>query len=51
MKLAFKQKGPTDANRRMVCHTPFLIYLKHRGGDYPYFAVWVANEELMIPSG
>jgi len=51
MKLAFKQKGPPDTIKRMVCHTPFLIYLKQRGGSHPYYAVWVANEELMIPSG
>jgi hypothetical protein len=51
MKLAFKQKGPTVENKRMVCHAPFLLYLKHKGGTYPYFAVWVANEELMVPSG
>jgi len=51
MKLAFKQKGPTDSIRRMVCNAPFLLYLKQKGGKYPYFAVWVANEELMIPRG
>jgi hypothetical protein len=51
MRLAFKQKGPTDLNRRMVCNAPFLLYLKQKGGRYPYFAVWVANEELMIPRG
>ena len=51
MKLAFRQKGPNDVNRRMVCNTPFLLYLKHNGGAHPYFAVWVENEELMIPRG
>ena len=51
MKLAFKQKGPERGNRVMVCHAPFLVYLKHKDGAHPYFAVWVANEELMVPSG
>jgi hypothetical protein len=51
MKLAFMQKGPARTNRVMVCHTPFLVYIEHRGGAHTCFAVWVANEELMVPSG
>jgi len=50
MKLAFKQKGPATAHRRMVCSTPFLMYMKQKDGEHPYFTVWVDNRELMIPS-
>lgn len=51
MELAFKQKGPPAAARRMVCHTPFLFCLQRKGGEHPYFVMWVADEELMVPSG
>lgn len=27
---------------------PFLIYLRHKGAKYPYFAMWVDNDELML---
>jgi hypothetical protein len=50
MKLAFRQKGPPPEYRLLVCHAPFLVYLKQKDGKDPYFAVWVDNQELMIPS-
>lgn len=28
---------------------PFLIYMKKRGADQPYFAMWVDNAELLHP--
>jgi hypothetical protein len=28
---------------------PFLIYMKKRGADRPYFAMWVDNAELLQP--
>ena len=28
---------------------PFLIYMKKRGADQPYFAMWVDNAELLQP--
>ncbi|HBO43432.1 MAG TPA: hypothetical protein DD670_05780 [Planctomycetaceae bacterium] len=30
-----------------VVDRPFLIYMKQRGGDKPYFAMWVDNAELL----
>ena len=51
MELAFKQKGPPAAARRMVCHAPFLFCLQRKSGEHPYFVMWVADEELMVPSG
>jgi hypothetical protein len=32
-----------------VLDQPFLIYMKRRGGDSPYFVVWVDNAELLKP--
>lgn len=34
--------------RSLVFNEPFLIYLKEQGANYPYFAIWVDNPELMI---
>lgn len=32
-----------------VLDRPFLIYMKKRGGDSPYFVIWVDNAELLKP--
>jgi hypothetical protein len=29
---------------------PFLILLRHRGQDKPYFAAWVDNAEILVPA-
>jgi len=33
--------------RNFIFDKPFLIYLKQKNSDNPYFAVWVGNDELM----
>jgi hypothetical protein len=33
--------------KQLVFDRPFLIYLKEKKGKWPYFAMWVANPELM----
>lgn len=43
------KKGP--APRRFVFDRPFLIYLKQKGAEYPYLAVWVGNSELLMKQG
>jgi hypothetical protein len=35
--------GPLD----FVFDKPFLIYMKKRGAERPYFAAWIGNEELL----
>ena len=32
-----------------ITDRPFLVYMKKRGADVPYFAMWVANSELLTP--
>jgi len=34
---------------RMFFDKPFLILLERRGAKRPYFALWVANSELLLP--
>jgi hypothetical protein len=36
--------------RRMVCDGPFLVLLARRGRALPYFALWVGNDELLLPA-
>ena len=36
--------------RRMVCDGPFLVLLARRGRPLPYFALWVGNDELLLPA-
>jgi hypothetical protein len=43
------KKGPQP--RRLVFDRPFLIYLKQKGAEYPYLAVWVGNSELLMKQG
>lgn len=40
--------GDPAAGRSMVCDRPFLILLAMEGAKLPYFAFWVANDELLI---
>ncbi len=35
--------------RHFVFDRPFLIYMKKRGAEHPYFAAWIGNEELLTP--
>lgn len=37
----------TGIEYSLVFDKPFLIYLKQKGGKYPYFAMWVDNPDLM----
>jgi len=34
--------------RYLVVSEPFLIYLKQKDSPYPYLAMWVGNEELLL---
>lgn len=34
-------------SRYFVFDQPFLLYMKEKGANYPYFAMWVENTELM----
>jgi len=36
--------------RSLIFDKPFLILLERRGAANPYFALWVANAELLVPS-
>jgi hypothetical protein len=35
--------------RDFVFDRPFLIYMKKRGAEHPYFVAWIGNEELLTP--
>jgi hypothetical protein len=39
----------TPMPRHFVFDRPFLIYMKKRGAEHPYFAAWIGNEELLTP--
>jgi len=34
--------------RNFIVSEPFLIYLMQKDSPYPYFAMWVGNEEILI---
>lgn len=36
------------STRYLVVSAPFLIYLKQKDSPYPYLAMWVGNEELLL---
>ncbi|MBN1361659.1 MAG: hypothetical protein JW993_13765 [Sedimentisphaerales bacterium] len=36
-------------SRRFLCNRPFLIYMRKRGADQPFFVMWVDNAELLMP--
>jgi hypothetical protein len=37
--------------REFILNKPFLIYLKKRDTEQPFFVMWVDNAELLIPFG
>lgn len=39
----------TSAPRHYVFDRPFLIYMKRRGSEKPFFIMWVDNGELLSP--
>ncbi len=45
-KIVYKDGGH---ERSFIFNKPFLIYLKEKGAEYPYFALWVNNTEVMTP--
>lgn len=40
--------APPPSRHIMIFDKPFLIMLKRERGKSPYFALWVANEELLL---
>ncbi len=39
---------PPAVKHVMIFDEPFLILLQRREADVPYFAMWVANPELLV---
>jgi hypothetical protein len=39
------------AQHIMVFDKPFLVLLKNKESDVPYFAMWISNSELLVPWG
>jgi len=37
------------APKRLVFDSPFLLMLRRKGREMPYFALWVANPEILVP--
>ncbi|MDF2521412.1 MAG: hypothetical protein K0R84_2040 [Clostridia bacterium] len=46
-KILMCGSAPT-IRRNLIFDKPFLLYLKEKDAEYPYFAMWVDNPELMI---
>ncbi|MGK3994285.1 hypothetical protein [Sorangium sp. So ce1024] len=43
-------RGLCAPPREMVCERSFLVLLLRRGSLVPFFALWIANDELLVPS-
>lgn len=41
--------GSISMENRLMFDRPFMIIMKRKGSELPYFAMWVANTELMCP--
>jgi hypothetical protein len=42
------KKGPNDG--KLLFDRPFLLYMKKKGADQPFFALWIANPDILIGS-
>ncbi|XXY49081.1 hypothetical protein WME91_54650 [Sorangium sp. So ce269] len=43
-------RGLCAPPRELVCERSFLVLLIRRGSPVPFFALWVANDELLVPA-
>lgn len=41
--------GSKPKHNMFIFNKPFLLILKEKGARWPYFALWVENEEVMVP--
>jgi hypothetical protein len=46
---AIKKGPPADFHVLSFC-SPFLIYCRKKGAEFPYLAIWVGNAELLVSS-
>jgi hypothetical protein len=48
--MAMKEEAPAPIRepRRFILDKPFLICLKQKKGQLPYFSMWVSNPELFV---
>jgi len=46
-RISLAKSAARSNPKYMVFDRPFLLYLKEKNADYPYFAVWVNNDELL----
>jgi hypothetical protein len=44
-RIALEKSEP----KHLIFGTPFLLYIKKRGGERPFFVMWVDNAELLSP--
>lgn len=40
-------KKGIEESRYLAFNKPFLLFMKEEGAEYPYFAIWIENTELM----
>ncbi len=41
--------GKEPLPKLMIFNQPFVVFLKRKNSNYPYFAVYIANTELLVP--
>jgi hypothetical protein len=44
------QDRPPERPRQFIFDRPFLLALQQRNAEFPYFVLWIANAELLIPA-
>jgi hypothetical protein len=49
--LGCSAEGPPPSSRRMIFDKPFLLLMQRADAKMPYFAMWVDNAEIILPSG
>lgn len=50
MARSYPLNGDEHVERQMIFDGPFLIYLQESEDKEPYFAMWVENEVLLVPT-
>lgn len=48
MYIALGESIQSNAPKNLVFNKPFLLYMKEKGDNKPYFAMWVDNSDVMM---
>lgn len=47
-KIIATKSAPVQSSKNLVFDKPFMLYMKEKDAQYPYFIMWVDNPEILV---